>query len=167
MRARLAMVLAAAFLAASSCSRPVDLARSCKLQAAETGWYDAGITEDGKNKLVPTIVFRVSNTGSTALGQVQFNCLFKRVGDREERSEVVLRGANLGSVEAVPRVLVVRVLAKDSGVLRDGAVIVLPGLGLPGESERPRGRAGRQRERKGHQDGQLERAAATVDGCHC
>jgi len=102
MRARLAMVLAAAFLAASSCSRPVDLARSCKLQAAETGWYDAGITEDGKNKLVPTIVFRVSNTGSTALGQVQFNCLFKRVGDREERSEVVLRGASVGANDLAP-----------------------------------------------------------------
>ena len=102
MRARLAMVLAAAFLAASSCSRPVDLARSCKLQAAETGWYDAGITKDGKNKLVPTIVFRVSNTGSTALGQVQFNCLFKRVGDREERSEVVLRGASVGAKDLAP-----------------------------------------------------------------
>ena len=102
MRAALAMVLAGAFLAASSCSRPVDLARSCKLQAAETGWYDAGITEDGKNKLVPTIVFRVSNTGSTALGQVQFNCLFKRVGDREERSEVVLRGASVGANDLAP-----------------------------------------------------------------
>ena len=102
MRAALAMVLAGVFLAASSCSRPVDLARSCKLQAEETGWYDAGITEDGKNKLVPTIVFRVSNTGSTALGQVQFNCLFKRVGDREERSEVVLRGASVGANDLAP-----------------------------------------------------------------
>jgi len=102
MRAALAMVLAGVFLAASSCSRPVDLARSCKLQAEETGWYDAGITKDGKNKLVPTIVFRVSNTGSTALGQVQFNCLFKRVGDREERSEVVLRGASVGANDLAP-----------------------------------------------------------------
>ena len=102
MRAALAMVLAGVFLAASSCSRPVDLARSCKLQAEETGWYDAGITKDGKNKLVPTIVFRVSNTGSTALGQVQFNCLFKRVGDREERSEVVLRGASVGAKDLAP-----------------------------------------------------------------
>ena len=81
--------------------------------------------------------------------------------------EVVLRGAKLGSVEAEPGVLVVRVLAKDPGVLRDGAVVVLPGLGIAGGGQRTRGRARRQRERKGHDDGQLERAAAIVDGCHC
>ena len=84
MRVGLAVVLGAVL--AASCSGHVDLAHDCRVSAETTGWFDAGITEDGKNKLVPTIVFRVSNTGSTALGQVQFNCLFKRVGDREERS---------------------------------------------------------------------------------
>jgi hypothetical protein len=33
---------------------------------------------------------------------VQFNCLFKRVGDREERSEVVLRGASVGANDLAP-----------------------------------------------------------------
>jgi hypothetical protein len=47
-------------------------------------------------------VFRVSNTGSTALGQVQFNCLFKRVGDPEEHSAVLLRGASVGVNDLAP-----------------------------------------------------------------
>ena len=97
MRAALAMVLAGVFLAASSCSRPVDLARSCKLQAAETGWYDAGITEDGKNKLVPSVSFTLTNTGSDAWGPMQVNCIFKRLGDPEEWSTVLVRGTAAGA----------------------------------------------------------------------
>jgi hypothetical protein len=100
MRAARAVVVAL-FLCAS-CGGSVDLARNCRVSAETTGWYDAGITKDGKNKLVPSIVFRVSNTGSTALGQVQFNCLFKRVGDPEEHSEVVLRGARVGANDLAP-----------------------------------------------------------------
>ena len=100
MRAGLAVVLAT--LLTASCGGQVDLAHNCRITAETTGWFDAGITEDGKNKLVPTIVFRVSNTGSTPLGQVQFNCLFKRLGDREERSEVVLRGSKVGANDLAP-----------------------------------------------------------------
>jgi hypothetical protein len=57
-----------------------------------TGWYDAGITDDGKNKLVPSISFRLTNTGTEPLSSVQFNCIFRRVGDPEEWSTVLVRG---------------------------------------------------------------------------
>jgi hypothetical protein len=95
MRVRVAMVFLS--LLTASCGGQVDLARNCRINAETTGWFDAGITEDGKNKLVPSIVFRVSNTGSKSFGQVQFNCLFKRVGESEEQSAVLVRGASVGA----------------------------------------------------------------------
>jgi hypothetical protein len=100
MRVALAVVLAA--LLSASCGGRVDLGHSCRVTPETTGWYDAGITEDGKNKLVPSIVFRVSNTGSKPLGQVQFNCLFKRIGDPEEHSSLLLSGAKVGANDLAP-----------------------------------------------------------------
>jgi hypothetical protein len=101
MRARLAVLVLTSLLAAS-CGAPVDLARNCRIRAETTGWFDAGITEDGKNKLVPSIVFRVSNTGSRPFGSVQFNCIFRRLGDPEEWSTVLVRGASAGVNELRP-----------------------------------------------------------------
>jgi len=100
MRAGLAVVLAT--LLTASCGEKVDLAHSCRVSAETTGWFDAGITEDGKNKLVPSIVFRVSNTGSQPFGQIQLNCLFKRVGDPEEHSSMLLNGAKVGADDLAP-----------------------------------------------------------------
>lgn len=100
MRAGLAVVLAT--LLTASCGEKVDLAHSCRISAETTGWFDAGITEDGKNKLVPSIVFRVSNTGSKPFGQIQLNCLFKRVGDPEEHSSMLLSGAKVGASDLAP-----------------------------------------------------------------
>lgn len=100
MRVGLAVVLGA--LLAASCSGHVDLAHDCRVSAETTGWFDAGITEDGKNKLVPTIVFRVTNTGSKPFGQIQFNCLFKRIGDPEEHSSMLLSGAKVGANDLAP-----------------------------------------------------------------
>ena len=101
MRARLAVLVLVPLLA-GSCGAPVDLARNCRITPETTGWFDAGITEDGKNKLVPSIVFRVKNAGDTAFGTIQFNCLFKRIGDSEEWSAVLVRGASAGADYLAP-----------------------------------------------------------------
>jgi hypothetical protein len=101
MLARLAVLVFVSLLAAT-CSAPVDLARNCRISPETTGWFDAGITEDGKNKLVPSIVFRVSNTGTRSFGPVQFNCIFKRVGDPEEWATVLIRGASAGANDLAP-----------------------------------------------------------------
>jgi hypothetical protein len=100
MRVALAMVLVS--LGAASCGADVDLARDCRVTVDTTGWFDAGITEDGKNKLVPSIVFRVSNTGSRPFGQIQFNCIFKRVTDPEEWSTLLIPSASAGVRDLPP-----------------------------------------------------------------
>jgi hypothetical protein len=48
-----------------------------------TGWFDAGV-EDGKNKLLPTIVLRLRNVSSEPVGNVQLNAVIRRVGETEE-----------------------------------------------------------------------------------
>src|SRR5262245_62110653 len=98
MRPRAALMLVLA-LAASACTRSADLTKACKLTPIATGWYDAGITEDGKNKLVPSISFTLTNTGSDAWGPMQVNCIFKRIGDPEEWSTVLVRGTSTGAAD--------------------------------------------------------------------
>jgi hypothetical protein len=46
-----------------------------------TGWYDAGIMEDGKNKLVPSVSLKLRNTSADGIAGVQINAIFKRVGE--------------------------------------------------------------------------------------
>ena len=48
-----------------------DLKSAARLTDVTTGWFDAGVTEDGKNKLVPSITFRLKNSASQPLGSVQ------------------------------------------------------------------------------------------------
>lgn len=101
MRARAVLPLVLA-LAAGSCTRSVDLTQTAKLTVITTGWFDAGVTADGKNKLVPSISFTLTNTGSDAWGPMQINCIFKRLRDKEERSTVLVRGAVAGASDLAP-----------------------------------------------------------------
>ena len=100
---RLAISLCLA-LAAGACSPGIDLKTSARVQPVTTGWFDAGITEDGKNKLVPSVSFTVTNTGTSAYGVVQINCIFKRLGDPDEWSTVVVRGRAAGIDHLAPGV---------------------------------------------------------------
>jgi len=79
-------------LAAAGCGRGADLGTAAKITDVTTGWYDSGVTEEGKNKLVPSISFRIKNTGQGTLGSTQLNLIFKRVTDKEEWTTSFVRG---------------------------------------------------------------------------
>jgi|ERR671925_1272155 hypothetical protein len=86
-------------LVASSCNRvnPIDV-----LEATDvvTGWYDAGILEDGKNKLVPSVSLKLRNKSDQPVGSVQINAVFRRVGEQEmwgEHFSWAIRGEDLSS----------------------------------------------------------------------
>ena len=49
-----------------------------------TGYFDAGIVEGNKNKIVPTISVRLKNIGTEPLASVQMIAKFNRVGESEE-----------------------------------------------------------------------------------
>jgi hypothetical protein len=48
-----------------------------------TGWFDAGIVEDGKNKLVPSVTLKLRNKSGAPISSVQINAIFRRVGETE------------------------------------------------------------------------------------
>jgi hypothetical protein len=71
----------------------VDVAKTIKVGQVTTGWFDAGIV-NGKNKLVPSATFSVTNAGTETLSGLQIYSVFRFVGETEElgSSLVVLRG---------------------------------------------------------------------------
>jgi hypothetical protein len=69
-------------LFASACNR-VDPTTVLEATDIVTGWYDAGIQADGKNKLVPSISLKLRNKSADAVESVQINAVFRRVGEPE------------------------------------------------------------------------------------
>ena len=81
-------------LGAAGCGAPdVDVAKVVKVAELTTGWFDVGIV-DGQNKLVPSAVVTVTNTGTEKLSGLQIYVVFRFVGETEElgSGSFVLRG---------------------------------------------------------------------------
>ena len=73
-------------LISASCAKEVDVKQALQVTDVSTGWFDAGVV-DGKNKLVPSISFRLrSNTQD--LASVALNIAFKFVDNGEINEEI-------------------------------------------------------------------------------
>jgi hypothetical protein len=95
---------------AAGCGLPdVDVAKVVKLADVTTGWFDVGIV-DGQNKLVPTAVFSVTNTGTDTLSGLQIFTVFRFIGETEELGSgmVVLRGPDALAPSATSKPITVR-----------------------------------------------------------
>lgn len=79
---RLATVAVLVLLTAS-CSASVDAVASLEPIDVVTGWFDDGIIEGGKNKLVPSVSLKLRNKGGDPLRSIQINAIFRRVGEPE------------------------------------------------------------------------------------
>src|SRR3954469_11646568 len=78
------VLLAALMVSTAACAPPVDLARNLEVVDASTGWSDAGITEDGQNKLVPFVAFRLKNNSDQKLPVLQVNAMFRPLKEEKE-----------------------------------------------------------------------------------
>jgi hypothetical protein len=83
MRAPAPLLALAFVLALSGCDKPVDLAQHLEVTDVATGWHDAGVV-DGKNKLVPSVAFKLKNNSEQTLSTLQVNALFRRVNEPDE-----------------------------------------------------------------------------------
>ena len=72
-------VLPAAF---ASCAAPVDLKSVLEVAETSGGWYDAGIVA-GRNKIVPSVTFRLKKKSPVDLERVAINALFRAVDGKE------------------------------------------------------------------------------------
>lgn len=74
-------------LSATACGPHVDLGKDLAIVDVTTGWFDAGIVKDlegEKNKLVPSIAFRLKNvTPDVTIASVQINAIYHQVNNKE------------------------------------------------------------------------------------
>jgi hypothetical protein len=84
-----AVTAAAAATVSISCGPGVDVKQALQITEVTTGWFDAGIV-DGKNKLVPSIAFRLKNAAEQQVGSIQLNIIFVVPPDWED--DTYLRG---------------------------------------------------------------------------
>ena len=73
------------------CGSDVDVTTSLQVTDVLTGWFDAGVT-GGKNKLVPSVSFKVKNIGRVPVSSVQFNAVFRVINDPEELGSMLVKG---------------------------------------------------------------------------
>ena len=76
-------VITLTLLASISCGASVDAVSALEPVDVVTGWYDDGIIEGGKNKLVPSVTMKLRNKSDQPLKSVQINAIFRRVGEQE------------------------------------------------------------------------------------
>jgi len=79
-RLPIALLLAVAALVpvASGCSKPADLKQVLQVSDLSGGYHDAGIV-DGRNKVVPTVSFRVKKSTTDSLRPLSLNVVFKQL----------------------------------------------------------------------------------------
>ena len=74
----LSRTLLAGVLLLAACGRPVDLKQALQVTDVTAGYHDAGIV-DGKNKLVPSITFRLKKSTTESLRPLSVNVAFKKL----------------------------------------------------------------------------------------
>lgn len=74
----LVVVLAAVPVALAGCSKPVDLKQSLQVTELSGGYHDAGVV-DGRNKVVPSITFRLKKSTDDSLRPLSVNIVFKQL----------------------------------------------------------------------------------------
>jgi len=98
-------LLAVAILAAASCGQTIDYKQTLKVSDLSGGWFDAGIV-DGKNKLVPSLSFRIHKPAGARIRSLALNVIFKRVSpDRkqeEDLDEVFLQTVEFSEGDSTP-----------------------------------------------------------------
>jgi len=70
-------------LFSGSCGASVDAVASLEPVDVVTGWFDDGLVEGQKNKLVPSVTLKLRNKTSEEMKSIQINAIFRRVGEQE------------------------------------------------------------------------------------
>ncbi|MFA5911735.1 MAG: hypothetical protein WC815_23395 [Vicinamibacterales bacterium] len=103
-----AIVAGVVTLSSYGCGASVDAVAALEPVDVVTGWFDDGIIEGGKNKLVPSVTLKLRNKTTEELKSIQINAIFRRVGEKEmwgeyygwavPREPVLAGGAETGAL---------------------------------------------------------------------
>lgn len=75
---------------------PVDLKASLEISELSSGYYDAGVTDLGANKLVPSVSFKIKNISGEPINAVNLIVFFwgTEFEEPKELDEVLVTGIN-------------------------------------------------------------------------
>src|SRR5437868_1370418 len=65
-------------LTAAGCSAPVDLKQTLQIEDVSAGYRDAGIV-DGRNKVVPSITFKLKKSTDRGISPLSLNLSFRKL----------------------------------------------------------------------------------------
>jgi hypothetical protein len=91
-------LLILALAGGASCRQNVDFKQALQVTEVSGGWYDYGIV-DGKNKLVPSVSFRVRKAPDVRLRSIALNIHFKKIVSADRKEEEELDEVYLQNVE--------------------------------------------------------------------
>ena len=89
---------------ASACGPQVDLKQAIQVTDVSSGWFDAGI-QNGKNKLVPTVTFKLKKNPEVKLSSISLNLTFKFVGSEDHADDVYVQSVPFEGNETKPIVV--------------------------------------------------------------
>jgi hypothetical protein len=103
---RTLVILVPLALSSASCTPSADLKQALEVTDTGSGWYDAGIV-DGKNKVVPTVSFRLRKKADVDLDGVSLNVVFRHPPaagstDEEDWDEVFIQNATFSEGSQTP-----------------------------------------------------------------
>jgi hypothetical protein len=79
-----AVVAILALASMSGCGPSIDIKQAVQITDVSGGWFDAGI-KDGKNKLTPSVTFRVKKSIDESINPLALNLAFKKITPQGEQ----------------------------------------------------------------------------------
>jgi len=100
-RATASSMLALLLLSLAGCGTPIDVKQAVRITDISGGWYDAGI-KDGKNKLTPSVTFRVTKSTEDAIRPLALNLAFKKItpNGEEDFDDFYIQSVSFGDGNA-------------------------------------------------------------------
>ncbi len=96
--------LLAAALSCGACGKPVDLKQAVQVTDVSSGWFDAGV-QNGKNKLVPSVTFKLRKNADVNLTSISLNLTFIFTDSQEHADDVYVQSVPFQGVETAPIVV--------------------------------------------------------------
>src|SRR4051812_9297644 len=88
----------------SACRPAIDLKQALQVTDISSGWFDAGI-QNGKNKLVPSVTFKLKKNGDVNMSSVSLNVAFNFVGQTDHIDDVYVQSVPFTGNETAPIVV--------------------------------------------------------------
>ena len=93
-------MLLLAFLTAS-CGPPVDLKQNLQVTDVSSGYFDMGV-QSGKNKMVPSVTFKLKKNANVKLSSVSLNVGFLFAGTPDHADDVYVQSVPFDTTETKP-----------------------------------------------------------------